>query len=83
MSLVSLALKEGERRKWNKLPAKVLRGNGVWSLPDAPDYAAGATRVECNQIAYKVSCLYIPQLDSAIIGAGNHKARVELQASHC
>ncbi len=50
---------------------------------DAPDHAAAASALQCDEVADKLARPKVPQLHRTIIGAGDDKILVELQACYC
>ncbi len=50
---------------------------------DAPDYAAAASALQCDEVADKLARPKVPQLHRTIIRAGDDKILVELQACYC
>lgn len=50
---------------------------------DAPDHAAAASALQCDQVADKLARPKVPQLHRTVIGAGDDKILVELQACYC
>lgn len=47
--------------------------------PDPPDHAPRAPGVQGDQVPDELTCPHVPELDRAIIAAGDHKLVIELQ----
>lgn len=46
---------------------------------DPPDHAPRAPGVQSHQVPDKLTCSHVPEFDSAVIAAGNHKLVIKLQ----
>lgn len=50
--------------------------------PDSPHHAAAAAALQRHQVADELARLQVPQLDRAVVRAGDDKVLVELEACH-